>query len=112
MVPELKQLSIRQGKVSNIYHDSRGYIRTCLIPFPPPVMIQGVIDRNSLPSHIQAVSCSEDGEVMGIRHLYYPIEGVQFHPESIMSYQGDYIIKNFLALKIRGQRKACPVEVL
>lgn len=97
--------SLMQGKISNIYHDGKGVYKNLPNPFPATRYDSAVIDRESLPCHIQAVSCSEDGEVMGIRHLYYPIEGVQFHPESIMSYQGDKLIKNFLALKSRSQQK-------
>lgn len=97
--------SVMHGKVSHIYHDGKGVYKNLPTPFPATRYDSFVIDKNSLPPHIQTTSCSEDGEVMGIRHLYYPIEGVQFHPESIMSYGGDKIIKNFLTLKNRGHQK-------
>lgn len=96
---------IMHGKVSNIYHDGKGVYANLPNPFPATRYDSLVIDKGSLPPYLQAVSCSEQGEVMGIRHVYYPVEGVQFHPESIMSFQGDKIIKNFLSLKNRGLHK-------
>lgn len=97
--------STMHGKVSHIYHDGKGVYKSLPNPLPATRYDSSVIDKDSLPAHIQAVSCSENGEVMGIRHVYYPVETVQFHPESIMSYGGDKIIKNFLALKNRGHHK-------
>jgi anthranilate synthase component 2 len=54
------------------------------------------IERSSLPSCLEVTAWTDDGEIMGVRHKEYDIEGVQFHPESILSEHGHQLLKNFL----------------
>ena len=58
-----------------------------------------VIERESLPDCLAVTAWTDDGEIMGVRHKSLPIEGVQFHPESIMTEHGHALLKNFLAAK-------------
>lgn len=58
------------------------------------------IERSSLPNCLQVTASTDDGEIMGVRHKEYPIEGVQFHPESILSEYGHELLNNFLQLRI------------
>jgi anthranilate/para-aminobenzoate synthase component II len=57
-----------------------------------------MIELESLPAVLEISSCTKDGIIMGVRHRDYPIEGIQFHPESILTKTGDQLIKNWLAL--------------
>ncbi|HOB34110.1 MAG TPA: anthranilate/aminodeoxychorismate synthase component II, partial [Verrucomicrobiota bacterium] len=59
-----------------------------------------VIDRNSIPDCLEITAETDEGEVMGIRHKDYPIWGVQFHPESILTESGRQIVRNFLKLNL------------
>lgn len=87
------------GKASVIRHDGRGLFKGVENPFKAARYHSLVADRRSLPSCLEVTAFSlDDGEVMGVRHKVYPIEGVQFHPESILTPQGKTIIKNFLDL--------------
>jgi anthranilate/para-aminobenzoate synthase component II len=55
-----------------------------------------VIERSSLPGELELSAVSDDGEVMGVRHRRFPIEGVQFHPESVLTRHGKKLLRNFL----------------
>ena len=86
------------GKVSTITHDGR----TIYEDLPNP-LIGGryhslAIDRESLPPDLEVSATAEDGEIMGVRHLRDPIEGVQFHPESILTPEGPALLRNFLRM--------------
>jgi anthranilate synthase/aminodeoxychorismate synthase-like glutamine amidotransferase len=86
------------GKTSAIRHDGAGIFTGVPAPFTATRYHSLVADRNSLPADLEVSATSlDDGYVMGIRHRRYPIEGVQFHPESILTTVGDTIIGNFLA---------------
>ncbi|MCX8171124.1 MAG: aminodeoxychorismate/anthranilate synthase component II [Candidatus Bathyarchaeota archaeon] len=88
---------IMHGKTSLILHDGEGIFRGVKNPFRATRYHSLVGDRHSLPSCLKVTAKSlDDGEIMGVRHRFYPIEGVQFHPESILTYEGKKIIKNFL----------------
>jgi para-aminobenzoate synthetase component 2 len=58
-----------------------------------------VIRRESLPAELEITAETDEGEIMGVRHRHYPVEGVQFHPESIMSEAGMELLRNFLSLR-------------
>lgn len=88
---------LMHGKTSLIRHDGKGIFTGLENPLEATRYHSLVGDRSSLPSCLKITAESiEDGEIMGVRHLHYPIEGVQFHPESILTRSGKRIIKNFL----------------
>ena len=88
---------LRHGKTSPIRHDGKGIFRGLENPFEATRYHSFVADRRALPDSLEVSARSEDdGEVMGIRHREFPIEGVQFHPESILTVHGHRMIANFL----------------
>jgi anthranilate synthase component 2 len=88
---------LMHGKTSSIKHDGKGIFNGVQNPFTATRYHSLVGDRRSIPSCLEVTAESiDDGEVMGVRHANYPIEGVQFHPESILCADGKLIIKNFL----------------
>jgi anthranilate synthase/aminodeoxychorismate synthase-like glutamine amidotransferase len=88
---------LMHGKVSPIRHDGKGIFLDLPNPFSAIRYHSLVADPDTLPESlaISSQSC-DDGYVMGVRHRTYPIEGIQFHPESILSPCGDRVIRNFL----------------
>jgi anthranilate synthase component 2 len=90
---------LMHGKASNIIHDGKYLFEGMKNPFSAIRYHSLVIDRESLPQELLITAESEDDrEIMGIRHREYPIYGVQFHPESILTEDGIKIIENFLKL--------------
>ena len=87
---------LMHGKVSEIHHDSKGLLKGVKNPFHATRYHSLVVCETDLPSCLQISARAEDGEIMGIRHRTLPIEGVQFHPESILTGEGRKIIENFL----------------
>ncbi len=88
---------VMHGKTSLIRHDGEGIFRGVKNPIEATRYHSLVIDENSLPECFKVTAVAlDDGEVMGIRHKLYPIEGVQFHPESILTKHGKILLKNFL----------------
>jgi anthranilate synthase component 2 len=88
---------LMHGKTSLIKHDGEGVFRGVKNPFIATRYHSLVGDRNSVSSCLKITAKSiDDGEIMGVRHVTYPIEGVQFHPESILCEDGKLVIKNFL----------------
>ncbi|MFA4877351.1 MAG: aminodeoxychorismate/anthranilate synthase component II [Methanoregula sp.] len=89
---------LMHGKTSEIRHDGKSLFTGIFRPFIATRYHSLVADEDSLPEELTVTATSlDDGYVMGVRHTRYPIEGVQFHPESILSACGDRIIGNFLA---------------
>jgi len=89
--------SLRHGKTSPINHDGKGIFHGLENPFEATRYHSLVADRRTLPDSLEVSARSEDdGEVMGVRHRVFPIEGVQFHPESILTANGHRIIENLL----------------
>ena len=85
------------GKTSLIRHDCKGIFRGVENPLEATRYHSLVGDRESIPSCLEVTAESlDDLEVMGVRHMKYPIEGIQFHPESILTSSGKMIIRNFL----------------
>jgi anthranilate synthase component 2 len=84
------------GKTSAISHDGRGVFRELANPFMATRYHSLVILRDTVPEVLEASAWSEDGEIMGLRHRELPIEGVQFHPESILTVEGKRLLGNFL----------------
>jgi anthranilate synthase/aminodeoxychorismate synthase-like glutamine amidotransferase len=88
--------SIMHGKVSAVHHDGQGVFRGLESPFEATRYHSLVIDETSLPPELRVTARSSDGEIMGVRHALHPIEGVQFHPESILTRAGKPLLRNFL----------------
>jgi anthranilate synthase/aminodeoxychorismate synthase-like glutamine amidotransferase len=87
---------LMHGKTSLITHDGKGVFRGLPNPFRATRYHSLVIRRDTLPECLAATAHSEDGEIMGVRHRTLPVEGVQFHPESILTESGKALLKNFL----------------
>jgi anthranilate synthase component II len=87
---------IMHGKTSPIFHHDIGVFRGLPNPFIATRYHSLVIERASLPECLEITAWTEDGEIMGVRHKSLPIEGIQFHPESILSEHGHQLLRNFL----------------
>ncbi|MBI4392184.1 MAG: aminodeoxychorismate/anthranilate synthase component II [Euryarchaeota archaeon] len=90
--------SLMHGKTSEITHDGKGVFKGLTNPLTGGRYHSLVVEEKSLPAEIEVSARSQDGEVMGARHKRYPIEGVQFHPESILTEDGKKLITNFLEM--------------
>ncbi|HED23621.1 MAG TPA: aminodeoxychorismate/anthranilate synthase component II [Firmicutes bacterium] len=88
--------NLMHGKVSAINHDSKGIFRGLKNCFKAARYHSLVVNSARLPPALAVTATSEDGEIMGLKHRRYPVWGIQFHPESIMTENGKKIIKNFL----------------
>ena len=93
--------SIMHGKTSEIFHDGKGLFRGLPNPFTATRYHSLVIDEESLPADLDITAKTSDNVIMGVRHKKYLVEGVQFHPESILTTHGKDILKNFLDSKWR-----------
>ncbi len=87
---------IMHGKTSEIHHTEKGVFRNLPTAFRATRYHSLVIDPKTLPDELEVTAWSEDHEVMGIRHRRFPLEGVQFHPESILTQFGHELLGNFL----------------
>ena len=87
---------LMHGKTSMISHDGKGVFKGLPNPFQATRYHSLVIKRETLPDCLEITATSEDGEIMGVRHKTLPVEGVQFHPESILTESGKPLLKNFL----------------
>jgi len=95
--------NIMHGKSSEINHSGRGIFEGLDDPFKVIRYHSLVLNKETLPEDLEVTARSDDGEIMGISHSTYTVEGVQFHPESFGTIDGDTIFKNFL--KITGGNK-------
>jgi anthranilate synthase/aminodeoxychorismate synthase-like glutamine amidotransferase len=90
------------GKTSSIKHDERGVFAGIGNPFTAARYHSLIVERSSLPAELEiAAETEHEGIVMGLRHREYPVHGVQFHPESIMTRQGMRMLENFLTIEAR-----------
>ena len=88
---------LMHGKTSPILHDSRTIFSGLPSPFEAIRYHSLLVDPNSIPECLEVSAWTAEGEIMGLRHKHYPVEGVQFHPESILTVYGKNLLKNFLA---------------
>jgi anthranilate synthase/aminodeoxychorismate synthase-like glutamine amidotransferase len=88
--------AIMHGKVSEVWHDGKTVFRDLPQPFVATRYHSLVVERESLPDCMEISAETKDGTLMGIRHRELPVEGVQFHPESILTTEGKRLLKNFL----------------
>jgi anthranilate synthase/aminodeoxychorismate synthase-like glutamine amidotransferase len=91
---------IMHGKVSEIYHTKDPLFADVPSPFIATRYHSLLIKPDTLPSSLRMIAWTKDKEIMGVRHKKYPIWGVQFHPESILTTHGKTILKNFLSIKV------------
>jgi anthranilate synthase/aminodeoxychorismate synthase-like glutamine amidotransferase len=86
------------GKMSQIYHDGKGLFKNVPNPFEATRYHSLVVREEGLPKFLEITAHTSEGEIMGLRHREFAVEGVQFHPESIMTKAGKTLLKNFLDL--------------
>ena len=88
--------SLMHGKTSRIFHIGIGIFEGAAQGFTATRYHSLVVDRDTLPEVLEITAWTEDGVIMGLRHRHYPIEGVQFHPESVLTTEGPRLITNWL----------------
>jgi anthranilate synthase/aminodeoxychorismate synthase-like glutamine amidotransferase len=86
------------GKTSQIRHDGSGVFRGLPNPFTATRYHSLIVERKSLPAELQVTAETDDDIIMGMQHRQYPLMGVQFHPESVLTDSGKQLLKNFLSL--------------
>ncbi|MBI3977389.1 MAG: aminodeoxychorismate/anthranilate synthase component II [Chloroflexi bacterium] len=91
---------VMHGKTSMIHHDGRGVFAGLSTPFEATRYHSLVIAPETVPDCLEVSARTEDGVIMGVRHREYPIEGVQFHPESILTRVGKDLLRNFLNMSM------------
>jgi anthranilate synthase/aminodeoxychorismate synthase-like glutamine amidotransferase len=89
---------IMHGKTSPIYHDKKTIFKGLPNPFSATRYHSLLVEKKSLPNCLEISAWTKAGEIMGLRHKKYQVEGVQFHPESILTKDGKKLLLNFLAL--------------
>ena len=93
---------IMHGKSSLIHHNGVGVFAGLSNPFSAIRYHSLIVERDGLPDCLEVTAWTEDGTIMGLRHREYPVEGIQFHPESFMTEAGKDILRNFLQLRYTG----------
>jgi anthranilate synthase/aminodeoxychorismate synthase-like glutamine amidotransferase len=86
------------GKTSTIRHNNRGVFQNLAQPLEATRYHSLIVQRESLPASLEVTAETDDGEIMGLQHRQFPIHGVQFHPESILTAEGRKLLANFLKL--------------
>ena len=92
----IRARQVMHGKVSQVRHDGRGVFAGLPSPFTATRYHSLVVERASLPAELEITAESEDGEIMGLRHRSLRVEGVQFHPEAMLTEHGHAMLRNFL----------------
>jgi anthranilate synthase/aminodeoxychorismate synthase-like glutamine amidotransferase len=95
---------IMHGKVSPVHHDGKTLFAGLPNPFTAGRYHSLVVKPETLPSCLEVSAKTEEGEIMGLRHRTYPVEGIQFHPESVLTPQGKRLLRNFLKTIRRKER--------
>ncbi|MDA0334623.1 MAG: aminodeoxychorismate/anthranilate synthase component II [bacterium] len=99
---------IMHGKTSEIHHDGEGIYAGLPNPFTATRYHSLIVERDSVPECLRIVAETEDGLVMGLRHRDLAVEGVQFHPESILTRQGQRLLANFLGVPYLPSTEVLP----
>lgn len=94
--------TLMHGKTSPVMHTGAGVFRGLPSPFEATRYHSLIVERSSLPASLEITAEAPDGEIMGLRHTEWPLEGVQFHPESVLTEHGKQMLRNFL------ERQASP----
>jgi len=98
----VKAKRVMHGKLSRVRHDAKGVFAGLPEVFDATRYHSLVVERASLPGCLEVSAESEDGEIMGLRHRELPIEGVQFHPEALLTEHGHAMLKNFMSRSKEG----------
>jgi anthranilate synthase/aminodeoxychorismate synthase-like glutamine amidotransferase len=88
---------LMHGKTSTVHHDGAGVFRGVTQPFSAG-RYHSLVVAQPLPPDLELAAYTEDGTVMGVRHRLYPVHGVQFHPESVLTVEGRTLLRNFLEM--------------
>jgi anthranilate synthase component 2 len=88
---------LMHGKLSTVQHDGRGVFRGVAQPFTAG-RYHSLVVADPLPEALEAAARTDDGTIMGVRHRTFPVHGVQFHPESVLTGEGRHLLRNFLEL--------------
>src|SRR5699024_1891314 len=96
---------LMHGKTSAIHHDGKSVFKGIPNNFTATRYHSLILDPDHIPDELEITAKSEDDIIMGIRHRSYPVEGIQFHPESILTVEGPGIIKNWLAMHNKSNTK-------
>jgi anthranilate synthase/aminodeoxychorismate synthase-like glutamine amidotransferase len=86
------------GKTSEIEHDGKGIFHSLPNPFTATRYHSLIVERKSLPHELEVSAETKDGVIMGLRHRRYKVDGVQFHPESVLTESGKHLLRNFLSV--------------
>jgi anthranilate synthase/aminodeoxychorismate synthase-like glutamine amidotransferase len=93
----VRATQLMHGKTSAVQHDERGVFRGMSVPFTAG-RYHSLVVADPLPDVLEAAARTDDGTIMGVRHREFPIHGVQFHPESVLTGEGRQVLRNFLEL--------------
>ena len=104
------------GRAADIHHDGRGVFDGLPSPFEAARYHSLIVERRGLPDALEVTATLDDGTIMGLRHRGFPIVGIQFHPESVLTEHGHRLLKNFLTHEVlpcrRGRRTAAKPQLL
>lgn len=95
---------LMHGKTSSVQHDGKTLFKGVENNFTATRYHSLVLDPDTIPDVLEITSRSEDGVIMGARHKHYPVEGIQFHPESILTTEGPKIVTNWLRLAVPAEK--------
>ncbi len=94
----IRSKKLMHGKTSKIYHDKKDIFKDIANPFEATRYHSLIVEKKSLPGCLKITAWTKEGEIMGLRHKKYPVWGVQFHPESVLTKSGMDILSNFINL--------------
>lgn len=90
---------LMHGKTSKIYHNKKGIFKNIPNPFLATRYHSLIVDKKNLPECLEIIASTKENEIMGLKHKEYPLWGVQFHPESILTKSGKQLLDNFIKIK-------------
>ncbi|MFA4992312.1 MAG: gamma-glutamyl-gamma-aminobutyrate hydrolase family protein, partial [Candidatus Omnitrophota bacterium] len=94
----IRASNLMHGKTSMIHHDKDVIFKGMSNPFEATRYHSLIVERKSLPDSLRVIAWTRDDEIMGLRHRKFPVWGVQFHPESILTKEGRQLLKNFISM--------------
>ncbi len=94
----IRAKNLMHGKTSKIHHNNKGVFKDLSNPFSATRYHSLIVEKESLPDCLEITAWTKDDEIMGLRHKEFQVEGVQFHPESILTQEGKKLLNNFLTM--------------